>query len=140
MLDKLRIIWRDLSTAGDFRKDWYGAATNQLSHTFVGAALAVFFSLCTGLLMGEMMPKVTLLGILIGGYLMFEVVVQGCKGMDTAYDTAFFGLGVGLIVVPFSEVAIQGLDVTLNFNASDFFWMAAIWLAVFVPYVFSRVR
>lgn len=91
-----------------FRGDWYGWATNQLSHAFLGSLLSTVAALAWWFIAGEYPVRVVALAVMVAGYVCFEVI-QARRAVrfnigDSAEDALFFGYGAALVFLPFHEV------------------------------------
>ena len=102
----LRRMYAELSRAEAYKDDWYGYATNQLSHFAIGVATAALLSQFYFAVFGEFVEKAALWFVVAFGYMMFEITKQGWKGRDTLEDWMFFAVyGAGLPIFLFHEVA-----------------------------------
>ena len=113
-----------------FPGDWYGWVTNQISHIFVGIALVFFASLICFYSFGEMPNKLTIYGAIFAGYVAFEVLVQGWRGVDTVEDTTFVvGYGAAGVLAGFTEVEVGSPYLELNLlGLAPFFAVAIVHL------------
>lgn len=88
----------------DFVDDWYGWLTNQISHLSVGVMAALAVSVAWYYIEGEFPFKVVLWPLLLGVYVLGEIV-RGWKSWDSIEDTIFFaGYGAGGALLVFSEI------------------------------------
>lgn len=112
--------------ADNFAGDWYGWATNQISHVFVGVFLVFWLCTCYFFTFGEMPYKTAVLGVMLSGYLLFEIGVQGWRGLDTIEDTVFtVGYGAAGVLSGFTEVSQGSPLVAVNvIGLAPFFAMA----------------
>lgn len=87
MRDLWRRIWADLMTPDDYRRDWYGHATNQAGHAF-----AVGFPI--GMALGTMGPLWATWWALIAYLLIWEIAIQRRgRRADQIEDAAHVALG-----------------------------------------------
>lgn len=126
----------------DFRGDWYGYLTNNISHLSVGILWAWLASLVYFYVVGEYPYK---LQVLIGlglGYMAYEVIRQGWQGVDTVEDWIFFTLwGVGGSMAAFNEITPGSIWLALNPEAPlPFFLGASLHLAIGVAIRVRRKR
>jgi hypothetical protein len=98
-------IWRELNTPDGFTTNWYGYATNQVTHLAMGfSAVCVVSALYFGF-HGEFSQKAHLWGLVAISYAIYEMAAQGWNGKDTVEDWVFFSLyGAGVPVVIMNEV------------------------------------
>jgi heme/copper-type cytochrome/quinol oxidase subunit 4 len=58
------VIWSSLTTPDQFKRDWYGWATNQLGHIMIGLALACALTLLYFWAAGEFPYKTHLFAVI----------------------------------------------------------------------------
>lgn len=94
-----------LSVSDSYKGDWYGYASNQLSHTFLGFLVTCSIGVFGYYYLNEFMHKETIWLIISSGYILFEWVTQGFKKpLDTIEDWLFFSVyGSGGPVLLFTE-------------------------------------
>lgn len=97
-----REIIAELRTPEDFRRDWYGYATNQLSHAMIGLAAA--FAICAAWngVTGEWPWRWQVAAMLVVIGVAWEVFAQPWRRWDSVEDIVFFagwGGGGGLLSV-----------------------------------------
>lgn len=101
----LKRMIAELSKAEAYENDWYGYATNQLSHFAIGVATAALLSQLYFAVFGEFVEKGALWFVVAFGYMIFEITRQGWNGRDTLEDWIFFAVyGAGLPIFLFHEV------------------------------------
>ena len=132
--------------ADDFRRDWYGHLTNQISHTAIGAIAAWIGALCFFQLFGEYPVKLELFIALAAGYFAFELGAfhavirlvgsvfgrvwnirgQGWQGRDTIEDWVFFVVwGAGGTMAAFSEIQVGSIWLAFDPSAPVIFAQGA---------------
>lgn len=96
----------ELSKSDSFKADWYGYASNQLSHILLGFVYTCLFSLFSFVLISEFPHKGVILFFVFTSYVLYEYFSQGIKEpFDTIEDTIYFALyGGGSAVLLFTEV------------------------------------
>lgn len=107
-MNRLREIFRailaELRVPEDFGSDWYGYATNQLSHCMLGILAACLLSGLHFWTFGEFAEKGALFFVIAIGYAIWEVGVQPWRGIDTVEDWVFFTVyGAGSMILFFNE-------------------------------------
>lgn len=123
-------IRTSLFEADDFAGDWYGWATNQISHIALGVFL-VFLICMFGFVVADEMPyKGAVYALILFGYVAFELAAQGWRGWDTVEDTVFTaGYGAGGTLAGFSEVSAGSPMVAVDVvGLAPFFTMAVVHL------------
>lgn len=119
--------WYDLNTPDDYRADWYGELTNQLSHTFLGVMVALVWCVSAWAITGAMpIRSWVILGIGIG-YLGVEILVQRWRAGDSWFDSAMVMSGAAGVLLPLQETGVSGRVIHLDFDP-------AMWLAVALPW------
>lgn len=97
---KIKEVIKELSTASDFKKNWYAETTNQCGHFllgFFGASLICGFY---GMVFNEMPIRLfVVFGIFFSYLLLWEVTYQGFRGADSVWDSLFFTTGACVIFV-----------------------------------------
>lgn len=104
-----------LLEADEFPNDWYGWATNQISH--IGLGVFIVFAVCLASfgIFGEMPYKDAVYATVLFGYLAFELGVQGWREWDTVEDTTFVTFyGAGGALAGFSEIAPGDAVLSVN--------------------------
>lgn len=112
-------------TADDFRDDWYGYLTNQISHIGTGVVTVLLFSVGVLFVFGELPYRFAAWIIIASGYMFYEIRRQKWRGWDTIEDTVFFaGYGAGGVLYSFHE-QVAGLGVVCTDVASPLPFLAA---------------
>ena len=94
-------------TPDDFKDDWYGYLTNQISHVGLGLFLVWFVCAVSFLALGELPYKLALFFSISVLYFLYEMTFQGWRRFDTIEDTMFVaGYGAGGTVLAFSEFLV----------------------------------
>lgn len=106
----LKTILSDLSTPDNFSRNWYGYATNQISHTalgFIAASMVAFVWFC---FLGEFAPKEYSWALTASVYAAWELRKPS---WDSLEDFIFFAIyGAGSATMLFSEVSPGSPQVT----------------------------
>lgn len=103
-MNTLKKILEELRTTQDFDGDWYGYATNQLSHFVLGFAMACVFSAMHFWTFGEFAEKGALWFTIAFLYAIWELGVQRWRGIDTIEDWVFYSVyGAGSAILFFNE-------------------------------------
>jgi len=113
-----------------FPNDWYGWCTNQISHIFVGLFAVFVLCILAFFVIGEMPHKAAVYSVVLCGYVAFEVIAQGWRGLDTIEDTVFVtAYGAGGILAGFTEVEAGSTVLAVNiFGLLPFFTVAVLHL------------
>lgn len=101
---KARAAFARAFAQDDFRGDWYGYLTNQVSHIGLGVALAVAVSFAGLHIWGEYPIKLHAWALILAVYVSTEVL-RGWSGWDSAEDTAFVTYGATGVFLVFREIA-----------------------------------
>lgn len=110
----------------DFREDWYGFATNQISHLALGVLFAWLTAIFYHWVWGEYPDKLSLVIFLAVSYLAFELITQGWNGVDTIEDWTFFAAwGACGATTAFSEIEAGSAELSLDPSAPTPFVIAA---------------
>lgn len=105
MIRLLKSIFAELRSPSDFGQDWYGYATNQLSHFVLGFTMACLFSALHFAVFGEFMEKGALWFIIAFIYALWELGVQRWRGIDSVEDWLFYSVyGAGAAILFFNEI------------------------------------
>lgn len=120
-------FWRDLNAPDSFARDWYGELTNQLSHTFLGLMLALFWCVSAWAMFGEMPVRSWVILGIGAGYLAWEALVQRWLSGDSWFDAAMVMSGAAGVLLPLKEAGVSGRIIHLDFDP-------VMWLAVFAPW------
>lgn len=92
-----RDILKELGKSDDQGRDWYGWATNQTAHAFVGVGLAV--------ITGSIAAVVAISCIKEAGDVFRSLSVRTVR--DSLVDIAFVLLGAGVVLcTPYSELMV----------------------------------
>lgn len=104
-----------LFKASSFPGDPYGWFTNQCSHILVGVVAAYSLCLIYYIALGEYPYRATVWIIMLVTYLLYEVIDQGYRGLDTVEDTLFTVFyGAGSALYAFKEQAAGGSDLVFK--------------------------
>lgn len=99
----------------NFRRDWYGYATNQLSHTLLGFLTSCLVSYISFLILGEFWVKEYILITSATIYLFVELAQKQDNIWDCIEDFTFFVVyGVGSGYLLFNEVSVGSPEVRTN--------------------------
>lgn len=90
-------------TPENFKGDWYGWATNQLSHVLIGLFAAILTTLAWWGIFGEYPYRLPLAIVLMLVFVASELK-QGWNGGDAFEDLLFRGYGVAFILGTLHEV------------------------------------
>ena len=108
-------IWTELNTPDNYANNWYGYATNQVTHLAMGFAAACLLSNFYFYVFGEFAEKGALWFVLALIYAVYELSAQGWNGKDTIEDWFFFSVyGAGVPIMIFSETEIGSPIVSVN--------------------------
>lgn len=108
-------VWRELTRAENYRRNWYGYATNQLSHMMLGFIYCCAVSAAHWAYYHEFAEKPVLWLFVAVTYAAFELGTQKWKGWDTVEDWMFFALyGGGVPVLIFTEIEAGNPTVTTS--------------------------
>ena len=122
----MNAVTENAMQSDNFREDWYGFATNQISHLALGVLFAWLIALFYHSIVGEYPRKLEMIAVLAAGYMAFELFSQGWNGFDTIEDWTFFSVwGAGGATAAFSEVEIGSIILSLNPAAPIPFAIAA---------------
>jgi hypothetical protein len=93
-----------LFTPDDFKDDWYGYLTNQVSHVGLGIFLVWFVCALSYSMFGELPMKWAIFFSISILYFLFEMTFQGWRRFDTIEDTIYVAVyGAGGTVLSFTE-------------------------------------
>ena len=105
-MDLIRKVIAELRKPEDFGGDWYGYATNQLSHFVLGFTTACVFSAGHFWAFGEFMEKGALWFVIAFIYAIWEIGVQPWRGFDSVEDWLFYAAyGAGAAIILFTEIS-----------------------------------
>jgi len=100
----IKRVFQELKRTEDFSSDWYGYATNQLSHFVLGFTMACVFSAMHFWLLGDFADKAALWFTIAFIYGMWELGVQRWRGFDSVEDWVFYSVyGAGSAILFFNE-------------------------------------
>lgn len=103
----------------DFRRDWYGFLTNQMSHTLLGIFIVWIMTVIGYLILGELPYRNMLFALTLVGYILYEIVFQGWRGWDTIEDTLFVAVyGAGGTLIAFTEYQYGSASVIFDIYAA----------------------
>ena len=128
----------DLRTQSDFRGNWYGALTNQVSHTAMGAFWAALFACIWRVVTGEMPPRPGMILVVTGTYAAVELLWQRYENKDSLIDIFMVFAGSAMISLPFYQVQTDGAVTVLHFLHWNFLYVAIAWVLILIPYVIHR--
>ena len=112
----LKGAWDELKRPDDFWLDWYGAATNQISHIFIGLVSSGVIASSYSLFFGEMPFRINVLCAVFTIFVIFvQIINQGWNGKDTFWDTYFVTLGLSAGLYSFLEIKVPDYDTVLVF-------------------------
>ena len=98
----LKTILSDLSTPDNFSRNWYGYATNQISHAALGFLLTALVSYLWFCFWGEFAPREYAWAFVAAAYAAWELRKPSWDGLE---DFIFFAVyGAGSATMLFSEV------------------------------------
>lgn len=119
-----------LTEPNAFPRDWYGWVTNQISHIGVGVFLAFLICAVYFAVYKELPYRVPAYLVILSGYLAFEILAQGYRGLDSIEDTVFtVGYGASAIFAGFSEIYPgQPLAMVSVIDIAPFFVIATLHL------------
>lgn len=101
----LSTIWKELNTPDGYPVDWYGYATNQVTHLAMGFASTCILSGLYFFTFGEFAEKWALWFSVALMYAIYELSAQGWNGKDTIEDWTFFSVyGAGVPIAIFTEI------------------------------------
>lgn len=113
----IETIIREITTPENYRRNWYGYATNQLSHMMLGF---IYCSLMSSIHWGffhEFAHKQVLFSFVAATYAAFELGTQKWRGWDTVEDWMFFALyGGGVPVLLFDEIEVGNPALTTRID------------------------
>lgn len=100
-----KVILQGLIAPSDFRRDWYGYLTNQISHVGVGVLAAWLTCVMAYLIAGEYPYREHVFVLILLAYTLKEALFDKWSGFDTIEDIVFVTLyGVGGTLRSFSEI------------------------------------
>lgn len=109
----------ELTTPSNFRGDWYGYATNQISHTFLGCMIAALICAVTFALKGDLPYKINIFLGVAFIYGVKEIVWDRWQGFDTVEDFLFVVIyGTGGTLLTFTQS--QDFTTRIDFEAFKF--------------------
>lgn len=130
-------MWRDLNTPDNFRNDWYGELTNQISHTFLGAMAFITFCDVWFLVSGGMpFRSYAFIACFLAYAVGIEVIVQRWMPGDSWFDSLMFAFGAAGAALPVQEVSAAEWSVGLEYTPAYRLSIMAIWFA----FLLVRVR
>lgn len=101
----LKKIMEALKSPSDFRNDWYGYSTNQLSHILLGFLALGFVSWAGFTLTGEFAPRWLNWVITATMFLLWEISQRNAELWDRIEDWLFMAVyGAGSAALLFIEV------------------------------------
>lgn len=134
-------FWDELNTPSDFNTDWYGELTNQMSHTALGALVALVFVSIYGVLFQDMPYRgVTLAAIFIGYGAVIEYKVQGWLKGDSWFDCTMVTFGAAMLLMPLSYFQTLDSVILLSFNPRVILLLVAGWAALLFVRVLKRYK
>lgn len=89
-MKRITQVFKDLMTPDDQSQSWYGWATNQLSHAFLGAVVALFAG-------AYWFVVVIALAAIKEAFDLFKVFNRRAL-LDSLVDISFWLLGAGIVV------------------------------------------
>ena len=111
----LTTIWKELNTPDGYPADWYGYATNQVTHLAMGFAAACLLSNFHFYIFDEFARKGALWFAIALMYAVYELSAQGWNGKDTVEDWVFFSVyGAGVPIVIFTELEVGSPMLSIN--------------------------
>lgn len=134
-------VCSDLMTPDDFIEDWYGAVTNQIGHVMLGAFSASLICVAWALFFGEMPYKIAVFSLLALFYaVVIEMFIQRSQWTDGFADTAFFVIGVCVILLSFSEVGTSEGKVLLQLDVWPALFSLLTVVVGLIVYIVPRVK
>lgn len=108
-----------LLQADSFRNNWYGYATNQISHFTLGFLFSAVVSFIGYSILGDFCKKEVILGIVAFCYLIVEISQFRTSAiLDSIEDTVFFVVyGAGASVLLFDQLADNSSKVVADINS-----------------------
>ena len=95
-------IFSELATPSNFSRDWYGYATNQISHTALGFIAASLVAVVLFCFLGEFAPKEFSLALTALAYGAWELRKPSWDALE---DFIFFAMyGAGSATMLFNEI------------------------------------
>lgn len=127
----IRDLLRALFRPSAFEGDWYGWATNQISHAmFVGFGAATAFALIASKVSGFWVDQRVTVAVVVGLYVfVWEALVQRWRGMDSLADASFVALGASAFLVIDMAYVIERIAI----------WYVALMLML-APGILKRAR
>jgi hypothetical protein len=111
----LSTIWNELKTPDGYPVDWYGYATNQVTHLAMGFAFVCILSGLHFAMFGEFAQKGALWFTAAMVYAVYELSSQGWNGKDTVEDWVFFSIyGAVPPIAMFSEIEVGNPELLVN--------------------------
>lgn len=102
---------QELFRPDDFREDWYGYLTNQISHITLGAASSLVLAVLFFFIHGEYPVRWTVVWMVFTAYVFKEACIDQWAGVDTIEDVVFVCFyGSGASVLSFSELAVGEMN------------------------------
>jgi len=96
-----------------FLGDWYGYATNQLSHMLIGQVSAIVVASSAWWLFGEFPERIWAWLAILAAYLAWGARKWG--GWDSIEDTMFFAIyGAGVALFASREIVPGGLNLVVD--------------------------
>lgn len=129
---------KDLLTQSRFVGDWYGALTNQMSHTALGAILATVFACIWRAYFGDMPPRLLMIVAVAAPHFVVEFYWQGWDGFDSFVDIAMTSMGAAMVSLPFYQVEVIEGATIIEFVHWNLLYIVFVWLAVLISYVLLR--
>ena len=115
-MNLLKSIFSELGTSDNYHTNWYGYATNQLSHTLLGFITSCIVSYTTFLILGEFWVKEYIWGTAAILYLFVELIQRQTRNIwDCVEDFIFFAIyGAGSGYLLFDEVTPGSPEIVTN--------------------------
>ena len=140
-LNILKLALKELNTPDDFKCNFYGGLTNQISHIALGAIVSGFLICVWNFIYGEMPYKEIYIFVVCALYLLnIEIVAQKSFSIDCFIDTYFVSLGVCFLIYPFSEKYHPEIGFYLVVNANAVFLLFFISIISLFAYSWKRMR
>ena len=127
-------LFKELATQSNFKGDWYGWLTNQVSHASLGVFLTWIACVICYIFIGDLPYKFNVFTALAFAYIVWELVIQEWAGWDSVEDFLFVIVyGVGGTLLAFSQIV--GPTVIFNvFGAMPIFSIFVVHLILGVCY------
>ena len=134
----LKGAYKELTTADSFSGDWYGWATNQISHSSLGVFITWLACVAAFLMVGDLPFKINVFSSVAFIYVMKELVLDTWRGWDTIEDFLFVVVyGVGGTLLAFDQIVGDTVIFSV-FGATPIFSVFCIHLFVGSIYRFWK--